>query len=59
MRAYDERVLGLTAAQWLCLVLIPVGVLILVTGPRRRARLDAELDEQHPVVFDPVDQVDQ
>ncbi len=56
LRAYDERVLGLTAAQWLCLVLIPVGVLILVTGPKRRTRLAQDLDEEHPIVLDPVEQ---
>jgi phosphatidylglycerol:prolipoprotein diacylglycerol transferase len=41
LRAYDDRVLGLTAAQWLCLTLIPVGIWILATGGTRRRRLDA------------------
>ena len=46
LRAYDERVLGLTAAQWLCLVLIPAGVWILATGRRRRDRFDAPQTER-------------
>jgi phosphatidylglycerol:prolipoprotein diacylglycerol transferase len=41
LRAYDERVLGLTAAQYLCLVLAPVGIWILATSRRRAERLAA------------------
>jgi len=40
-RAYDESLFGLTAAQYLCLVLAPVGLWILATGRRRRARLES------------------
>lgn len=39
LRTYDETVMGLTAAQYLSVVLFFVGVWILVTGPRRKARL--------------------
>jgi prolipoprotein diacylglyceryltransferase len=39
LRAYDDHVLGLTAAQWLCLTLIPTGIWILATGGTRRRRL--------------------
>lgn len=35
LRAYDGRRLGLTGAQWLCLVLIPAGVWILASARRR------------------------
>lgn len=41
LRAYDHRVLGLTGAQYLCLLLAPAGVWVLATGRRRRDRLAA------------------
>jgi phosphatidylglycerol:prolipoprotein diacylglycerol transferase len=34
-RSYDQTKFGLTAAQYLCLVLIPIGIWILATGRRR------------------------
>ncbi|HTG47306.1 MAG TPA: prolipoprotein diacylglyceryl transferase [Actinomycetota bacterium] len=50
LRAYDDRVLGLTAAQWLCLVLIPTGIWILATGPRRARRLEVpEAERSQPI----------
>lgn len=39
LRAYDETVMGLTAAQYLSVVLLGVGIWILATTGRRRARL--------------------
>jgi phosphatidylglycerol---prolipoprotein diacylglyceryl transferase len=35
LRAYDDTVLGLTGAQWMCLVLFPVGVAVLFWYRRR------------------------
>lgn len=40
-RAYDETVLGLTGAQWMCLALFPVGVAVLVVVRPRLARAAA------------------
>lgn len=39
LRAYDETVFGLTAAQYLCVVLFGVGVWILAGTGKRRTRL--------------------
>lgn len=39
LRAYDHRVLGLTGAQCLCLLLAPAGIWILARGRERRERL--------------------
>jgi phosphatidylglycerol:prolipoprotein diacylglycerol transferase len=39
LRAYDETVMGLTAAQYLSVVLLGVGIWIFATTGRRRARL--------------------
>ncbi|MBI4728086.1 MAG: prolipoprotein diacylglyceryl transferase [Acidobacteria bacterium] len=36
LRAYDERALGLTGAQWLCLALVPAGIWILASARARR-----------------------
>lgn len=37
LRAYDDRTAGLTGAQWMCLVLVPVGVVLLWAARRRRS----------------------
>jgi phosphatidylglycerol:prolipoprotein diacylglycerol transferase len=47
LRAYDDHVLGLTGAQWLCLVLVAVGSWILLTG-RRRAGLPRGVAQAAP-----------
>ncbi len=36
LRAYDERVAGLTGAQWMCLALVVIGSVLLVRARRRR-----------------------
>lgn len=42
LRAYDETVFGITAAQYLSVVLFFIGVWILATGSRRRDRFGAD-----------------
>ncbi len=41
-RTYDARALGLTGAQWACLVLVVLGSWLLATGARRAESLAAE-----------------
>ena len=41
LRAYDETVLGLTGAQWMCVVLVPAGLWIL-TKVRRTLALEPD-----------------
>ena len=46
LRTYDETLWGLTAAQFLCIPLVAIGIWILATGRKRRVRLrfDPESD---------------
>lgn len=39
LRTYDETLWGLTAAQFLCIPLVVIGIWILATGRKRRVRL--------------------
>ncbi len=48
VRVNDERVLGMTGAQWLCLALIPFGVWMLVWLRPRLAAEAAEADKPAP-----------
>ena len=55
LRAYDEETLGLTGAQWMCLVMVPAGIWILVKKRRqvaatmaRRAERRAAAAEEDP-----------
>jgi phosphatidylglycerol---prolipoprotein diacylglyceryl transferase len=48
LRVNDERVLGMTGAQWLCLALIPAGVWILLVVRPRMAALAAEAPVTEP-----------
>jgi phosphatidylglycerol---prolipoprotein diacylglyceryl transferase len=48
LRAYDETVAGLTAAQYLSIVLFFVGVWLLATTGRRKARLASDEPEPEP-----------
>ena len=44
LRAYDDTVLGLTGAQWMCLALLPIGAWVLGSVRPAVARLEAEGD---------------
>ena len=46
LRSYDQTKLGLTAAQYLCLVLIPLGIWILLTRGKRFAGAGPQGDEE-------------
>jgi phosphatidylglycerol:prolipoprotein diacylglycerol transferase len=46
LRVNDERVLGMTGAQWMCLVMIPFGVWVLWKVRPAMARLAAEADAE-------------
>jgi phosphatidylglycerol---prolipoprotein diacylglyceryl transferase len=48
LRTHDDRFLGLTAAQWTCMLLVAAGIWILATTGRRRARLELEHYEPAP-----------
>jgi phosphatidylglycerol---prolipoprotein diacylglyceryl transferase len=41
LRAYDETVLGLTGAQWMCLAMVPAGIAVLAVVRPRLARVAA------------------
>ena len=49
LRAYDETVLGLTGAQWMCVVLVPAGLWILF---KVRRSLAASGYEDEPVALE-------
>jgi phosphatidylglycerol---prolipoprotein diacylglyceryl transferase len=42
LRAYDDTVLGLTGAQWMCLALVPIGIWVLARVRPSLAGADAE-----------------
>jgi phosphatidylglycerol---prolipoprotein diacylglyceryl transferase len=46
LRVNDERVLGLTGAQWMCLVMIPFGIWVLWKVRPAMARLAAEAEAE-------------
>ncbi|MCJ7832231.1 MAG: prolipoprotein diacylglyceryl transferase [Actinobacteria bacterium] len=46
LRTYDETLWGLTAAQFLCIPLLGIGIWILVTGRKRRAALRFDATEE-------------
>ena len=58
LRVNDERVAGLTGAQWMCLVMIPAGAWILAKVRPRLAVLAAATDEQPVEVPDEVEAPD-
>ena len=55
LRVNDERIGGLTGAQWMCLVMIPAGAWILAKVRPGLAVLAAETDEQPVEVPDEVE----
>jgi phosphatidylglycerol:prolipoprotein diacylglycerol transferase len=48
LRGYDDTVLGLTGAQWMCLALVPAGLFILARVRPRLAALEAAEPEAAP-----------
>lgn len=46
LRGYDEETLGLTGAQWMCLVMVPAGVWLLVKKRRQTAATMARRAER-------------
>ena len=50
LRVNDNKVLGLTGAQWLCVVLIPAGILILTKVRPATANASAQAGSASPKV---------
>jgi prolipoprotein diacylglyceryltransferase len=50
LRTYDERMLGLTGAQWGMLAVLPLGIWVLATAHRRRATPEPSEDREPATV---------